>query len=132
MYSFTHEYETRYAALGSWSLKPGSKCLFQRPRLNLNYCDLFGLNPSPAEDEGMGDGHSKVSECCFLCEADVTTLGGKRAGSHDHGHGQHAKTMEEAGLSGLLDSRTLDGSSVIDRGYEAALGAVYPNILLDM
>jgi hypothetical protein len=132
-YSFTHEYETRYAALGSWSLKPGSKCLFQRPRLNLNYCDLFGLGSTErgSRDEEVGDGHSKVSECCFLCEADVTTLGSAKKGSmheHDHGHGQHMEAVE----GGLLDAGSLRGSSVIDRGYEAALGAVYPNILLDM
>ena len=127
VYSFTHEYETRYAALGSWSLRPGAKCLFQRPRLNLNYCDLFGIEAQQSRDDEEGDGHSKVSECCFLCDTEVTSLGGgKRSHSHDH---QHAETVEQAGL---LDAGSLGGRGVIDRGYEAALGAVYPNILLDM
>jgi hypothetical protein len=58
----------------------------------------------------------------------VTTLGGGKA-SHPHDHdAQHMSTVEGAGL---LDPGDV-GRGVVDRAYEAALGAVYPNILLDM
>jgi hypothetical protein len=126
IYSFTHEYETRYNDLRSWALKPGSKCLFQHrlpqpPAFNLNYCDLFG----EASDDTSKE---RVSECCFLCEAEVTTLG---AGMKNHDqHLKHTGLKDLDGLSGAgTDAST---SSVLNRRYEAVLGAVYPNILLDM
>lgn len=106
IYSFTHEYETHYASLTSWSLKPGSKCLFQRPpRLNLNYCDFLGEEAMDSDD-GDGD-RVRGRECCFLYEAEVTTVG---------------KESEEGEVF----------VGRVDRAYEATLETVYPNILMDM
>lgn len=131
MYSFTHEYEQRYNDLRSWSLKAGHKCLFQRPRLNLNYCDFVGSS------EGGED--KRVSECCFLCDAEVTTLGtGTRSKEHQEAivAAVAAGAVSGSGLGvtvgGLIDPGTIGGSARVDGGYSAALGAVYPNILLDM
>jgi len=125
MYSFTHEYELRYNELKSWSLKPGAKCLFQRPRLNLNYCDILA---SPASNSNeTGNKTVGVSECCFLCDADVTTLGSAKV-AKEHRHGEAV----EASTPNLIDPGTVGGSSRIESNYAAALGAVYPNILLDM
>jgi len=130
LYSFTHEYEQRYNDLRSWSLKAGHKCLFQRPRLSLDYCDLFGND---------SNGDKRVSECCFLCDADVTTLG---SGTRSKEHQEAVVAAVAAGASsgsslgvtvgGLIDAGTVGGTARVDLGYSAALGAVYPNILLDM
>ena len=126
-YSFTHEYETRYNDLRSWTLKQGSKCLFQRPRLSLDYCDFLTATGSSEADK-------RVSECCFLCETEVTALG--KNGKHER-HEQQSNAVENM-LKGLAAgmafnaTKTTRNESRIDERYEAALGAVFPNILLDM
>ena len=147
MYSFTHEYEERYQLLSSWSLKPGCKCLFQQPRLNLNYCDLFGVdddanghaNDGDEFSGGMGGRGSAgrvaatLDSSCFLCEADVTTTTAaaaagvaKKAGLHRDVGGVGQVPAVGAAVGGIGQGSV--GIGVSMRRYEA----VYPNILLDM